>query len=318
MGTYTGRHVNFNNFAVSSFNPHLFTGDVRAGLGCGFSALALLTGTAPEVIAAKRRSIHCSDAFMLRYLRGNGFQTLQLTQCNLSLAKRAIRVDHVLLLSQLFQRNEGTWIVQFNNLAFHNLQCYIAGCALLHQQARTLCVSGLPPALAPECAPGQPSRAWPLRQGSDPVEIIISKPLGDPMNSGEYRMTTRAEREIISQRWLLLAASLERGETLTFEGIDQGLPRDAAKIRVMARNILYENQAKNHAIAISLLQSPDQIPKATPAQISALNEYVAGHDWEGLREHDPRMFKILDQAAAQYLEARQRQETEDLFWRRIK
>jgi hypothetical protein len=138
------------------------------------------------------------------------------------------------------------------------------------------------------------------------------------MSSGKYRMSTRTEREIISQRWLGLAASLERGEVPNFEGIDQGLPRDAVKIKVMARNILYENQAKNHAIAIALLLSPAQIPKATPDQINALNEYVAGRDWDGLREHDPRMFKILDQAATQYLEARQRQETEAIFWRKIR
>lgn len=100
-------------------------------------------------------------------------------------------------------------------------------------------------------------------------------------------MTTRTEREIIRQRWLGLAASLDRGETPNFEGIDQGLPHDAAKIRVMARNILYENQAKNQAIAISLLLSPEKIPKATPDQISALNEFVASRDWNDLREHDP-------------------------------
>ncbi len=123
-GTYTGRRVSFNKFAVSSFNPHVFAGEGRARLGCGFSALALLTGIPPEVIAAKRRSNHCSDAFMLRYLRAKGFRTLQLTQCNLSCARDPIRVDHVVLLSQLFRRNEGTWIVQFDNWAFHNFQLY--------------------------------------------------------------------------------------------------------------------------------------------------------------------------------------------------
>ena len=126
-GTYTGRRVNFSKYAVSSFTPHLFTGDVRAGLGCGFAALALLTGTAPEVIAAKRRSSHCSDDFMLRYLRGKGIRTLQLTQCNLSSSQQSIRVDHVLLLSQLFRRNEGTWIVLFNDWGYHNFQLYSMG-----------------------------------------------------------------------------------------------------------------------------------------------------------------------------------------------
>jgi hypothetical protein len=117
--------VDFADYAASFFNPYLFTGSVRSSLGCGISALALLSGTLPEVIAARRRSNHCSDDFMLRFLRAKGFQTLRLTQCNVSVAKSSIGAEHVLLLSQLFRRNEGTWVVLFNGSCYHNFDQYL-------------------------------------------------------------------------------------------------------------------------------------------------------------------------------------------------
>jgi hypothetical protein len=124
-GYYKGRRVDFSKFAASCFNPFLFAGSARSRLGCGASALALLTGTAPEAIIAKKRGTHYSDDFMMRFLRGKGFRVLLLTLCNLSSATANIGAAHVLLISQLFRKNEGTWGVIFNGLYYHNFESYL-------------------------------------------------------------------------------------------------------------------------------------------------------------------------------------------------
>jgi hypothetical protein len=123
-GSYRGRRVDFSNYAASFFNPYLFSGSARSVVGCGASALALLTGTAPEAIAKKNRGAHYSDGFMVRFLRDQRFRVLRLTLCNLSAATPKIGTAHVVLLSQLFRRNEGTWGVIFNWTYYHNFQNY--------------------------------------------------------------------------------------------------------------------------------------------------------------------------------------------------
>jgi hypothetical protein len=123
-GSYTGRCVDFSKYAASCFNPYLYTGYVRTLVGCGASALALLTGVPPEDIAAHKRGAHYSDAFMVRFLRRHGFHLLQLTQCNVSASRFRIGADHVLLVSQLYQRNIGTWIVMHGDQCYHNFDVY--------------------------------------------------------------------------------------------------------------------------------------------------------------------------------------------------
>lgn len=123
-GVYTGRRVDFTKFAASCFNPFLFTGYVRSLVGCGASALSLLTGIPPESIAAHKRGAHYSDDFMLRFLRRRQFRVLPLTQCNVSVSASRIGTNHVLLLSQLYRENEGTWIVVYDAQCYHNFDVY--------------------------------------------------------------------------------------------------------------------------------------------------------------------------------------------------
>ena len=61
---------------------------------------------------------------MMRFLRRRGFRTLRLTQCTLSQASADVGTGHVVLLSQLFRENEGTWIVLFNGICYHNFDSY--------------------------------------------------------------------------------------------------------------------------------------------------------------------------------------------------
>jgi hypothetical protein len=115
--------VDFSRYATSCFNPFLFRAANHAVVGCGASALGLLTGIPPAKFAAKNQD-HYPDEFMLRCLRRHGFRVLRLTQCNLSQNTSGVNSRHVLLLSQLFQENEATWIVLFNGVCYHNFDVY--------------------------------------------------------------------------------------------------------------------------------------------------------------------------------------------------
>jgi hypothetical protein len=124
LGRYTGRRVDFSKYAASFFNPHLFHDGFRLRSGCGATALALLTGVAPEIIAQKNGTPHYADDFMIRFLRRRGFSVLALTQCSVSAATNKVGGQHVVLLSQLFRKNEGTWGVLFNDTYFHNFHIF--------------------------------------------------------------------------------------------------------------------------------------------------------------------------------------------------
>jgi hypothetical protein len=124
-GSYNGRRVEFAKYAASVFNPYLWCGPFKSPVGCGASALALLTGIAPEAITKKNGSEHYSDGFMVRFLRIRGFSVLNLTLCNLSATSSKIGREHVVLLSQLFRKNEGTWGVIHNDTYYHNFSNYL-------------------------------------------------------------------------------------------------------------------------------------------------------------------------------------------------
>jgi hypothetical protein len=95
--------------------------EIRLGL---WRVLALITGVVPEIIASQNNGAHYSDRFMTRFLQARGFRTLRLTPSLVTEAKRKIGPDHVLLVSQLFRRGEGTWGVVFDDFYYHNFQGY--------------------------------------------------------------------------------------------------------------------------------------------------------------------------------------------------
>lgn len=115
-----GRRADFEPFAASVFAPHLFSGFEERSKGCGATALALLTGVPASLIAAKHKGRHFADAFMVRFLRANGFRVLRLTPLSICGARTKIGADHVVLVSQLFRRYEATWGVVHSNAYYHN------------------------------------------------------------------------------------------------------------------------------------------------------------------------------------------------------
>lgn len=123
-GFYSRRPANLADFVTTFFAPCLFHDERRAGVGCGATALALLTGVTPAIIAMENRSKHYRDKFMTRFLRRQHYRVLKLTMCTISTAKTEINNGHVVLLSQLFRKNEATWGVIHNGLYFHNFVIY--------------------------------------------------------------------------------------------------------------------------------------------------------------------------------------------------
>jgi len=123
-GSISGRRLNFESYTAYCFRPYLFSDEVRGKYGCGASALALLTGALPEHIALKNNSPHYADRFMVAFLRQHGFAVQALTQSNIASASSAIEKNHVLLLSQLFRRQEATWGVIHNGWYYHNFELY--------------------------------------------------------------------------------------------------------------------------------------------------------------------------------------------------
>lgn len=124
VGRYTRHRVDFSKYSVAFFNPYLFAGYRRSLCGCGAGALAALTGVAPEIIAARNGSPHYADRFMRRFLRDRGFAVVPLTMCKLSDSKAALGSQNVILLSQLFRRNEATWGSIFGSIYVHNFDVY--------------------------------------------------------------------------------------------------------------------------------------------------------------------------------------------------
>lgn len=124
-GTYTGRRVDYGRYATAVFNPFLFTGSSRGNRGCGATTLALLTGVLPDTIARQNYyQSHFDDAFMVQFLHRRGFTVLPLTQCTVSASDSLLGNSHVLLLSQLFRKNEATWGVIFGGVYYHNFDLY--------------------------------------------------------------------------------------------------------------------------------------------------------------------------------------------------
>jgi len=126
-GKYIKNTTNFNKFVCKKFNPHLYDHVLHRSVGCGASALALITGHNPFKIAAKNKNRdHYPDKFLINYLRKNGYKVITINKCNLTnretVIKYKINSNHILLMSQLFLKKEASWVVSWNDLLFHNFE----------------------------------------------------------------------------------------------------------------------------------------------------------------------------------------------------
>jgi len=125
-GFYLKRSIDWEEFEVSKFVPHLF---YDTYCGCGANTLALLTGIPPTKIknANRKNPEDWTDRFMLKFLRKQCFVIHPITKCDVTsntnmFTPENINDRHVLLFSQLVGKNSASWSVVHNNLWYHNFQ----------------------------------------------------------------------------------------------------------------------------------------------------------------------------------------------------
>ncbi len=138
MAKSSNRRREVKSLTAVCFEPHLFIARERGHICCGASTLALLTGIPPERIAKKlNRWKHYPDWVMLKFLRSHGFSLHRITS-DLVINGGKITTQHVVLISQLLRKGEGTWGVMFGGLFWHNFEMFeVSGLSLLNQPMLT-------------------------------------------------------------------------------------------------------------------------------------------------------------------------------------
>jgi hypothetical protein len=115
-------------YQTLKYRPVLFrhesTYDLRGS--CGSMALATLTGIAPHKVAKAlpKRAKYWTDKAISRFLKSKGFKMIPVTVCDVTshavTIQNPIKPYHVLLVSQLMLKNEGSWSVVHRNKIYHN------------------------------------------------------------------------------------------------------------------------------------------------------------------------------------------------------
>ena len=122
-GRYTSKSINLERYIAPVFRPALFKTSAFSSNSCGQNALAIVTGLKPSSFPKKE---HYSDNLMVSILRKLGYTIIPLTVAMLTnnedfLVNR-IKKHHVLLVSQMMLKNEGSWCVTYGGVLFHNFE----------------------------------------------------------------------------------------------------------------------------------------------------------------------------------------------------
>jgi len=126
IGKYSTKKIDFVSFSTFRFVPFLFDPVLYGDLPCGVTMLSLLTGHNPFIIKwTNKCKNHCSDKFVVNYLKKYGFKILELTHAKVShnysnILENKIKHYHVIVLSQLVKKGEATWCVLNNGSLYHN------------------------------------------------------------------------------------------------------------------------------------------------------------------------------------------------------
>lgn len=127
-GNYNAKKIDFNKYKVSKF-PLNFRDKTYAYVwGCGSCALSLLsTKHGPDYFARLNKfRNHYDDKFMVKMLKKEGYTVIPVTVANLTNTETTyspLTSRHLLLVSQMLLKNEGTWAVIFGGeYICHNYQ----------------------------------------------------------------------------------------------------------------------------------------------------------------------------------------------------
>lgn len=111
---------------------HLYDSYAYGLVGCGSTAVSLLTGQNPFEVRKMIKSPigNCPDTLIRRCLRKFGISSYKVTKANLTnhnltddgKLKYHLKDDNVLLASQLFKKGEASWGIYWNGLFIHNFE----------------------------------------------------------------------------------------------------------------------------------------------------------------------------------------------------
>ena len=125
-GKYGPGNTNFDKLKVKRLPLHFYNAVDYSKAGCGSTALALLTGDNPFVIATKVKKGNFTDSFMKKYLRKHGISVYEVNKANLtrnSEWKHSLQDNHVVLFSALVRKKDSSWFLAYNkDVLFHNFE----------------------------------------------------------------------------------------------------------------------------------------------------------------------------------------------------
>ena len=125
-GRYTNSPVDFNALQVNLFTPSIYNPTIYSKMGCGVTALSLLTGDHPSNVrkANKERESY-PDRFMVNYLKDREFIVVPITKRNITSCDASIyplSSTNVILISQMMCKKEASWFVFYKNFFYHNFK----------------------------------------------------------------------------------------------------------------------------------------------------------------------------------------------------
>jgi hypothetical protein len=128
FGKYKETTIDFNKYLVTRFNPYLFDQFKHPYKTCGTAAISLLTGISPVIIEKQlpRGQIDWTDHSMTKNLMDKKFIVKKITKCDLTgdpfVVRYPLQPNHVILISSLLCKMEGSWMILHNNLEYHNFE----------------------------------------------------------------------------------------------------------------------------------------------------------------------------------------------------
>jgi hypothetical protein len=114
-GRYCERYKDFDEYRSPFFKP----ADVRPSNSCGWDTFLLITGKYP---IGKFGQL-TTDKKMVMALEKEGVTVIPLSICSVTNRydlRNLVSEEHVVLISQMFRKNEGSWCVLHNGEIYHN------------------------------------------------------------------------------------------------------------------------------------------------------------------------------------------------------
>ena len=126
IGSYK-KKIDFSSFDVLKFPFSIWNPTAYAHAGCGYHALASVTGIeSPYSIRKKNKDKDsCNDWFIKKYLKSAGIKYQEITQCLLTNHRQdyipsKIQESNIILASQLVKKNEMSWFLYGFGYCIHN------------------------------------------------------------------------------------------------------------------------------------------------------------------------------------------------------